>query len=91
MKDVASVALLAPPQVGGGDMFKKVSYIISSTLEKRHYPMEAVSKTASCNYHQHIPAALQVLNPFFLGQLLLTTLQRSGRRLQSFIAALLFI
>lgn len=33
---------------GWGDTFKKVSYIISSKLEKRYYPMKAVSnKTAS--------------------------------------------
>jgi len=77
---LVSVALLAPPQ-GGGDTLRKVSYIISSKLEKRYYPMKALSnKTASCNYHQHKPAALQYC-PFSLGQLCLATLQRSGRRL----------
>lgn len=77
---LVSVALLAPPQ-GKGICSKKVSYVISSKLEKRYYPMKAVSnKTASCNY-QYIPAARQILNPFSLGQHLLTTLQRSGKRL----------
>lgn len=73
---------MASSTSGWGVTFKKVSYIISSKLEKRYYPMKAVSnKTASCNYHQHTPAALQILNPFSLGQHLLTTLQRSGTRL----------
>lgn len=78
---LVSVAWLALPQ--GGWLFSKRSgYIISSKLEKRYYPMKVVSnKTASCNYHQHTPAALQILNPFSLGQHLLTTLQRSGKRL----------
>lgn len=41
--------------------------------------MKAVSnKTVSCNHQQHIPAALQILNPFSLGQHPLTTLQRLG-------------
>lgn len=38
---LVSVASLAPPQ--GGGYFIKVSYVISSKLEKRYYPMKAVS------------------------------------------------
>lgn len=75
---------------GWGDMLQKVSYVISSKLEKRYYPMKAgSSKTVACNSPQHIPAALQMLNPFSLGQHLLTT-EVWEEVTSCFIAAVLF-
>lgn len=48
------------------------------------------SKAVTCNYHQHIPAALQMLNPFSLGQHLLTT-EVWEEVTSCFIAAVLLI